>query len=213
MKRVILFFLVHVTVWTGLVLLVPGDDRVDYDVLGDASTPWIRQFVVALIAVLIVQIVFITRTNMWRDVLRDRPRSTSAWMWLPPTALALVGVAAFVSKGLSDAPRSYWIGMTITMFLVGLTEEITFRGIVVAGTRRAGGSESRALLVSSGLFGLFHLPNWLLGQDLSATARQVLVTAVIGTVFYALRRASGTLITCIVLHAAYDWMLIQGSFA
>ena len=85
------------------------------------------------------------------------------------------------------------------------------RGIVVGGARRTWNREGFALVASSVLFGLFHLPNWLLGQSLPTTIRQVVVTALLGMVFFALRRASGTLLTCIVLHAVYDWMIIQGA--
>lgn len=212
MRRVLGFFFLHTLVWTGLVLVLPGGDRVDYDLLGDASTPWVRQFVIALLVVLAIQIVFISREKMWSEVLRDRPRAGRFSMWLPPALVLLIGVSVLVDERISDAPIRYWIGMTATMLLVGITEEVTFRGILVVGARRRWGSEWRALLLSSVLFGLFHLPNWLLGQGLSTTIRQVIVTALMGGIFYSLRRASGTLLTCIVLHAAYDWVLIQGMF-
>lgn len=212
-KRALGFFLIHVVVWTGLVLIVPGNDRVDYDELGVGSTPWVRQFIVALLVVLALQVIFISRYAMWGEVVCERVRSRRRWLWIPPVALFVIGIVALGDEGLSDAPRTYWIGMTLTMLLVGLTEEVTFRGIVVVGARRTFTRETSAMFASSALFGLFHLPNWLLGQDVGATLRQVIVTAVLGTVFYALRRSSGTLITCIVLHAAYDWMIIQSSFA
>lgn len=212
MRRAIGFFLIHTALWTGLVLVVPGADGVDYSRLGDATTPWVRQFIVALLAVLVVQVGYITRQKMWGEVVCDRQRSTNSWLWLPPLLIAIAGVVSFLHDGVSEAPGSYWIGMSATMLLVGITEEVTFRGILVVQARREWGSERRALLMSSGLFGLFHLPNWLLGQDFAVTVRQVVVTAVVGAIFFALRRSSGTLIVCIALHAAYDWMLIQGSF-
>lgn len=212
MRRSIGFFLVHVFVWTGLVLVVPGGDRVDYDMLGDAATPWMRQFVVALTVVLAIQIAFVTRRKAWAEVFSEVSRSRKVWHWLPAAVLLVLGVGAFARDGLSDAPQSYWIGMSVTMLLVGITEEITFRGIIVAEVRRSAGSGLRTLVVSSSLFGLFHLPNALLGQDGSSTVRQVIVTGVLGMAFFALRRASGSLIPCIALHAVYDWMLIQGTF-
>lgn len=205
------FFIVHVIVWTGLVLLVPGGDGVDYDLLGDASTPWVRQFIIPLMAVLVLQSVYISRRKMWREIVRDQDRSHRKWLWLPPMLLLAAGVGVFANDGLGDASSRYWIGMTLTMLLVGVTEEITFRGIVVVGARRTWNREGFALIASSVLFGLFHLPNWLLGQSLSMTIRQVVVTALLGMVFFALRRASGTLLACIVLHAVYDWMVIQGA--
>lgn len=207
------FFLLHVLVWTGLILVVPGSDRTSYDLLGDAATPWVRQFQVALLAVLAIQVVYVSSRGWWKDVLFDRPRSAKWWMWIPPVLMAAIGLGALGADGLSDAPRSYWVGMTITMMLVGTTEELTFRGILVAGARKEGLSERSVMLFSSVLFGLFHLPNWLLGQDLGPTITQVVATTIAGAGLYAFRRASGSLVACIVLHAAYDWMLIQGAFS
>jgi len=205
------FFIVHVIVWTGLVLIAPGGDRVDYDLLGDAATPWVRQFILPLTAVLALQSVYISRRKLWGEIMRDRDSSRRKWLWLPPVLLLAAGIGVVSNDGLGDASIEYWIGMTLTMLLVGVTEEITFRGIVVEGARRTWNREGFALVASSVLFGLFHLPNWLLGQSLPTTIRQVVVTALLGMVFFALRRASGTLLTCIVLHAVYDWMIIQGA--
>lgn len=211
MRKLLVFFAVHVAVWTGLILVAPGGDRVGYDALGVGATPWVRQFHIALLSVLVVQVVFITRQRWWREVLVDEGPRGRWWMWAPPVLLLLAGIGAFANDGLSDAPAGYWVGMSITMGLVGLTEELTFRGILVAGGRAVLGSEAKVLLFSSALFGLFHLPNWLLGQDLGITLRQVVVTAVLGMAFYSLRRASGALWLCVVVHALYDWLLIQGA--
>lgn len=212
MRRLIFFFVIHVVVWTGLILIIPGDDRVGFDRLGLGATPWVRQFHIALIVVLAVQVVYITRRGWWRSVMFDEARSTSPWLLVLPFFVLVLAGAQFVQDGLSDAPRAYWIGMTVTMVLVGITEELTFRGILVVGARETFGSERSVLVTSSVLFGLFHLPNWLLGQDGVTTLRQVVTTALMGAVFYGLRRGSRTLIACIVLHAMYDWLLIQGAF-
>ena len=212
MKRYLVFFVVHVAVWTTLVRFVAGGDRVPYDKLGDASTPWVRQFVVALLAVLVLQVVFIARQGIWEDIVREPLRSARKTLWIPALLVLFLGFIGFLNDGLSDAPSSYWIGMTATVVLVGVTEEVTFRGILVVGARRTWSREGKALVLSSVLFGLFHLPNWLLGQDFGTTIRQVVLTALVGSAFYALRRASGSLLACIALHAVYDWMLVQGAF-
>lgn len=212
MKRALTFSLVHTVVWTALVLLVAGGARVDYGDIGVASTPWVRQFVVALTVVLAMQLVYLSRTPDRSGILRESHRSSKRSSWLPPSLLLLAGIGAFANDGLSDAPAAWWAGMVATMLLVGVTEELTFRGILVQGLREGGFAERRVVLVSSALFGLFHLPNFLLGQDLSTTVRQVVLTAVLGAAFHSLRRASGSLIPCMVLHAVYDWSVLQGSF-
>ncbi|CAB4603498.1 MAG: CPBP family intramembrane metalloprotease [Actinobacteria bacterium] len=203
------WFVVHTVVWISLVRLLPGDAFVEYDDLGLLGTPWIRQFVVPLLIVLALQIVFVTRLGWWREVLGE-PRSAPRWMWIPVAVVVLSAVAQLVANGVSDVPSSYWIGLVLTVALVGATEELTFRGILQAGGRWLS-DERTAWLVSSALFGLFHLPNAVLGQSLGGSILQMIGTAVIGSAFYCLRRVSGSLVPCIVLHAAYDWVLIQAN--
>jgi membrane protease YdiL (CAAX protease family) len=204
------WFIVHTTVWIGLVRLLPGDDFVEYPDLGQLGLPWMRQFVIPLLVVLVLQVIVITRRGWWKAVLSDESRTDRKWMYIPPVLILLIAVRQFATDGLSDVPNHYWIGMTLTMLLVGATEEITFRGILVVGGRQVFRRELFVWLASSVLFGLFHLPNVILGQEFGLSVVQMVATGVIGSAFYCLRRVSGSLIPCIVLHAAYDWALIQG---
>jgi membrane protease YdiL (CAAX protease family) len=100
---------------------------------------------------------------------------------------------------------------TVTL-LLGLTEEITFRGIQQVGARRVFAREWQAVVFASVLFGLFHTPNIVIGAAVGDALRQTVFTAIIGMAFYSLRRVTGSLIPCIVLHAAYDFFLIQGAW-
>jgi len=200
-----------VTVWVALVRLLPGDDFQPYPELGTLETPWVRQYVVALLAVLVLQVVFLRWSGWVREVFRDEPRKGGVAWWIAPTLMLLAAAGVFAGGGVGTAPSGYWIGMTATMVLVGFTEEVTFRGIVLVGARRAFSREWIAVVVSSVTFGLFHLPNAILGQELGASMLQVLATGVIGTALYSLRRASGRLWPCVVLHAVYDWVVVQGA--
>ena len=86
-------------------------------------------------------------------------------------------------------------------------EELAFRGVLPA---LVGGGWWRATLVSSGLFGLWHvLPSMGSGGAVSQTlgstgavAGTVLFTAASGVVFRAWQRWSGHLVTPMLLHAA-----------
>jgi membrane protease YdiL (CAAX protease family) len=205
------WFIVHTVVWISLVRFLPGDDFVEYPDLGALGLPWMRQFVIPLLVVLALQTILITRRGWWKPVLSEDSRTTKMWMAIPPVIVVVIGLSQFIRDGLSDVPSHYWIGMALTMLLIGTTEEITFRGILLVGGRQTFGRELYAFLFSSALFGLFHLPNVFLGQEFGPSAAQVVATAVIGSAFYCLRRISGSLIPAILLHAVYDWMLIQGS--
>lgn len=185
------WFAAHVAVWMVLVKYAPGDDFVDFGDLGLVGTPWVRQFWIALSVVLAMQVAFITWAGWWPQVLRDSPRSAPRWMYAPVAVMFLVFVGMLIGRGVEDLPSSYWVGMTVTVALVGTTDERV------------------AWLVSSVLFGLFHLPNAFFGQDIGPTIAQLFQTAILGSAFYCLRRVSGSIIACIVFHAAWDWVILQ----
>ncbi len=203
------WFVVHTVVWIALVRLLPGGDFVEYSDLGTAGLPWVRQFVVPLLVVLALQVLVLSATGRWRAVWVDDRPMRARW-WLVMVAFALP-VASFLSAGASARPAHAWIGLVATMALVGLTEELTFRGILLVGARDHG-SERSAWLWSSALFGLFHLPNIVLGAPAGDAARQVVATAVIGSIMYVVRRLSRGLLAPVVLHAAWDFLLISTAY-
>lgn len=205
-------FAAHVVIWIGLILLLPGDDRVKFEFLGDQSTPWVRQFIIPLLVVLAVQAAVITKLGWWTSVLREPQRTTRRWLWIFPTLLLVGGLLAFAASGAQEAGSGYLVSVLTTTMLVGITEEITFRGVVLVGARRLFDREWRAVVFSGALFGLFHLPNILVGAPVGQTLLQVFQTAVIGTAIYALRRTSGTLVMCMLLHGVYDYLVIQGNW-
>ena len=91
---------------------------------------------------------------------------------------------------------------------VGFSEEITYRGLALVGFR-GGYSEVKVWLFTSLLFGLLHGVNLILGQGAVLTVRQVIFAFVLGSIFYAIRRISGTIVVVMVIHALWDF----GSFS
>jgi uncharacterized protein len=104
-------------------------------------------------------------------------------------------------------------------FVTVVPEELAFRGVTWALLRRAAG-ERTATLVSSGLFGLWHVLPALSGGPTNATvagalgegpvavaarvAGTVLVTALAGVVFCRLRILAGSLLAPATLHWALN---------
>jgi membrane protease YdiL (CAAX protease family) len=207
------FFVIHVVVWIGLVKLVPGDDGVDYVDLGTLGTPWVRQFIVPLLVVLALQVAFISRLGWWSSILREPSRTSRRWLIVFPVLVFVIGLATFLNDGFSgDAGASYVLGCAATVGLVGLTEELTFRGVLQVGGRRVFATERQAVIFASVLFGLFHTPNIIIGAEVGDALVQTVMTAILGMAFYCVRRVSGSLIPCIVLHGLYDFFLIQGNW-
>jgi len=201
-------FIAHATLWIGLVRTVPGKDRVSFAELGAPGTPWFRQFVIPLAVVLLFQLALIRSSRWKRSVWRDPWVTTRRWLVVLPGLMLALAVAGLQIGAMREVDDAYLIGMTLTVALVGVTEELTFRGIMIAGGRRVFAREWQAVVFASATFGLFHLPNALLGAALGATLLQVVQTALIGSTFYALRRVTGLLVPCMILHGVYDWLVL-----
>lgn len=59
--------------------------------------------------------------------------------------------------------------------------------------------------LASAAFGLMHLVNAFTGQAIGPTLQQVGLAFLGGTVFYVLRRTTGSLIWAMLLHGAWDF--------
>ena len=116
--------------------------------------------------------------------------------------------AAFVDER-GPAPLAAVLFVALVRIPLGtvVLEELAFRGVLPA---LVGGGWWRATLVSSGLFGLWHvLPSMGSGSAVTntlgtsgAVVGTVLFTAAAGVMFRAWQRWSGHLVTPMLLHAA-----------
>jgi membrane protease YdiL (CAAX protease family) len=89
-----------------------------------------------------------------------------------------------------------------TVFGVALAEELIFRGYLFTKLLEIKNSRWFAIILSSVLFGLFHI--------FSGNIIQVLMTAVLGFIYCIFReKAKGaTLVSLIIAHGLYDAMIV-----
>lgn len=111
-------------------------------------------------------------------------------------ALSLARALTPVAPGSAD----YLLALCAAVTAVALVEELTFRGVLVAGLRRAA-PEWVVWLVSTVTFALAHL----VGGE--GSAYQVATTLLVGSACYLARRVTGSLLGPVVLHALYDAFL------
>ena len=141
-------------------------------------------------------------------------------------AVAVLAILPGTSEWFTDHAGRISTGELLFRLLVAIPlgtvvmEEVAFRGCLLAlldaGSRC---SRQRASLVSSGLFGLWHvLPSWNIGDRNEALgsafgetlgrwapiAATVVATAVAGLVFVWLRRRSGSVVAPMLLHQAVN---------
>ncbi|MEN0021632.1 MAG: type II CAAX endopeptidase family protein [Microbacterium sp.] len=162
-------------------------------------------------------LVFARLSGWWTDVWTDAPiaRATPRrlWWWLVPLAIVAQLVALVSDVHWSRLSAAYVAVGLLAYLLVGLGEELYFRGILLESVRARHG-ETVTLLVTALAFGVAHSFGSLMGGvPVGTIAFQVAVTTMDGVLFYAALRVTGTLWVPIVLHGLGDyarWLAAPG---
>lgn len=142
------------------------------------------------------------------SVLSYSPRINIWILWIIPIVL-VIGILARLSYiQSSHLSKKGILMLLIGTALVGFSEELLVRGIVVSLLQKSGLSVLLVGLVSSLMFGILHFSNILLGQSIRNTFSQVVFTSLMGLNFFVIYIISGTLWLPIVLHALYDFSLL-----
>ena len=193
--------------------------------LGELLTQWfppdsdVAELVLSHIPVLIPLIVggvLFVRWSGWSRIVWRAPAAFETaprrwWMLAFPVLLLVQSVVV-----LAGAPWSSWnlAVLSLVLFvnvLVGVGEELYFRGILRASIRAHHG-EALTLIGTSLLFGAAHaLGSVLAGVPLGFLAFQVAVTAASGAVLYGVVRATGRLWVAMALHGLSDFALRASS--
>ena len=180
---------------------------VGYDTIGTTTDSIIKGIVVPLVVGSIVLIIVTTWLGWWRPVLRelpDGPPRPPRWLLAVPILVFIAVLLGIDYGNLGDMGAAMILWLALGTALVGFSEEITYRGLALVGFR-GGYSEVKVWLFTSLLFGLLHGVNVVLGQGAVLTVRQVIFAFVLGSVFYAIRRISGTILIVMVIHALWDF--------
>lgn len=152
-------------------------------------------------SVLLIAFLAIARWDMiWRDPGR-----------LPMTTTMKVAIYFFIAAILARIVGIDWgtveadllLVVIASGVLVGFAEETLFRGIFLRTMRTGGRTEAKAALWTAIAFGLFHLPNLLVGAGPTQLV-QVVLAAGSGATLYAFRRYRGFILTAMIAHGIWD---------
>jgi uncharacterized protein len=139
----------------------------------------------------------------WRIVLFDTSRCGPKWIWILPVAMAGIILNNLLGLQFSKLSPELLLWSTLGAVGVGFGEEMITRGSLIVGLRSYF-SEGKVWLISSLLFSALHVPNLVFGQPASLMPIQVVLTFIMGSCFYIMRRMSGTLILPMILHGLWD---------
>jgi hypothetical protein len=130
--------------------------------------------------------------DSWRDL---------RLLWLPALALILIWMLA-ESTGLPEG-QAFWF-ILINTLLVGISEELMFRGILFHGAASKF-DWRRAVWITALVFGLIHALNGLITGEIGAAVFQALMAGLFGVWTVALRLRLNTIIPLMILHWLWDF--------
>ena len=198
-------------VWIGLVIfvgyvavvyVVQALFGVPYDELGESGSNLFWGAGVSLIVGAILLAITTTLLGWSRPALYDRQRSVR-WPIIAPILLAVALVFNLLSTDWGSYDASFFAA-SLVLLLVGFTEEITTRGLLLTGLRSRL-NEGWVWFLSTALFALMHLLNAVTGQAIGPTLQQVVFAFIAGTTLYILRRTTGSLVWAMILHGFWDF--------
>lgn len=115
----------------------------------------------------------------------------------------LIGYGELVSSGKSYQHLwQFLYELFYTVFAIGAVEEFVFRGFFYHKVKQLTSSEITTIIVTSILFGCFHL--------FSGNIIQMIVTGCIGAVFCIcrLKIKNCSTLSLILAHGIYDWLIV-----
>ncbi len=166
--------------------------------LGDDS-PWMT---LGLIAVCAALLLILGRNGLtgYYGLKGWAKNSRALWWFLPLWVLASLNLWGGVSV------KFPWPGQlfaVVSMALVGVAEELIFRGLLFRAMLKTGKPRT-AIIVSSVTFGLGHILNLLTGHDLLPTLTQVVFAVAVGFMMTMAFYKGGSLLPCILSHSLVD---------
>ena len=119
--------------------------------------------------------------------------------FVPLIVISSVNLWNGICMNVSAAEAVLWV---VSMCCVGFIEEIIFRGFLFKGMSMT--NIRSAVIVSSLTFGVGHIVNLLMGADMMETLLQLVYASAIGFCYTAVFLKGGSLIPCILSHAAVN---------
>lgn len=179
----------------------------------------VDQMVIAMVWQLVFCLLLVGCVSIlqWHDIAGltgpiDRGGMTSFYLVLSlPMLILVVLLIGLMGDGTTTSPLRVIMIILSLNALVGMSEEILFRGIIF-GALRQKHSLILSIAVSSIVFGLLHFVNLGAGQSFTATLYQVINAACLGGLFCAILLQTNSLWYPILLHTIWNAYVMVGLY-
>ena len=150
---------------------------------------------------LLAIVFFLIKDHSLKGLGFQKPENGMAVRFLYYIPLIIVALAAFAGGIMFDNSELFIPNLIFTLG-IGLTEELYFRGIICNMWKD---TETKAIIISSVLFGLSHLLNVMGGAGLAETLLQMAFAFTYGVVMAFVILRTKSIWPCILLHAFHDF--------
>lgn len=177
----------------------------------DETAEFVLSHYIPLPIAIVLGLVFLRYARWGRGVWAEAPTPTLRprrwWLVSIPVLMVLLPLVQLPATPWGARPFGTVLVVVIGTILVGVGEELFFRGILVDAVRARHG-ELVTLLVTAIAFGLAHVVGsiWA-GVPAAAILFQVTFLAMNGSLYYWVRRVSGRLWVAMAVHALTDCVL------
>ncbi|SEJ52657.1 CPBP family intramembrane glutamic endopeptidase [Demequina mangrovi] len=176
----------------------------DYEAVQDTQQSTLDGIVIPVGVGAVFLVVATSVLGWWGPALREPRRNVPRWMVIIPILFTLGGVLMFGAADFSALELTHVLTLGAGVLLVGFSEELVSRGILLTGARGTVG-EIASWFVTCLMFGLLHAINVAFGAPVSSTGMQILAAFLAGSTFYISRRVTGALVVPMLMHALWDW--------
>lgn len=190
-KKPVLFAVLYIVLYCAVTIPIRGK-------YGDGSIQSLLGLAVIAAAITVAA----NLIPLWKRLgVAARPQNTRLCLcFLPMILLATGNIWDGFGVHYKGAGLWYAIG---SMALVGFVEEMIFRGFLFRAMLKKNGPKA-AVIVSAVTFGIGHIVNLLAGMATVENLMMVIFAVAWGFVFTMVYYKSGSLLPCILAHAAVD---------
>lgn len=178
-------------------------NEVEYTSIGNSLESTKLHYAYPTLAGSLFLAIAISLLGWWRPVFFDNNKSGPKWALILPIAMLVLSGLMFATMNIENATAQLVMWSLFGALGVGFGEEVVTRGTLIVSLRSKF-SEVKVWFWSTLLFAALHIPNAFFGVPWESVPVQFVMTFIMGSAFYAVRRLTGTLIWPLVLHGLWD---------
>lgn len=194
--------IVYLAILQGVALALKPDG-LTYGELPDGNALWRLVTLPVGLSVLFV-VAVVSYLRWWKPVVHD-DKPVNGWVKIVPIMLVISIIGTISYANIADQPAGLVLALLLSTALVGVGEELMFRGVGVVAFRDAGFTEGKVALWTSVIFGAVHMTN--IFTEGPPAFLQAAVVSVTGYFFYLSRRSFGTILVPVIIHGLYDFSI------